>query len=87
MFISTAFAGSVLGGNVNTFEPTIDAKYFRGGFKRGHVIGMHMLARYGSTAVWRESGQERALSKGRRFVFDWLIERVDKKQLLRCNEG
>jgi outer membrane protein insertion porin family len=46
LFISTAFAGSVLGGNVNTFEPTIDAKYFRGGFKRSHVIGMHMLARF-----------------------------------------
>jgi outer membrane protein insertion porin family len=46
LFISTSFAGSVLGGNVNTFEPTIDAKYFRAGFKKGHVIGMHLLARF-----------------------------------------
>src|SRR5262249_1307225 len=45
LFISTAFAGSVLGGNVNTLEPTIDAKYFRSGFKKGHVIGMHLLGR------------------------------------------
>jgi len=44
-FISTSFAGSVLGGNVNTLEPTIDAKYFRAGLRRGHVIGMHLLAR------------------------------------------
>jgi outer membrane protein insertion porin family len=40
------FAGSVLGGNVNQIEPIIDAKYFRGGLKKGHVIGMHLLARY-----------------------------------------
>ncbi len=46
LFISTAFAGSVLGGNVNTLEPTIDAKYFRAGFKKGHVIGMHFLGRF-----------------------------------------
>jgi outer membrane protein insertion porin family len=46
LFISTAFAGSVMGGNVNTLEPTIDAKYFRAGFKKGHVIGMHFLGRF-----------------------------------------
>jgi outer membrane protein insertion porin family len=45
-FMSTAFAGTVLGGNVNTLEPTMDAKYFRPGFKKGHVIGMHLLARF-----------------------------------------
>jgi outer membrane protein insertion porin family len=27
-------------------EPTIDAKYFRSGFKRGHVIGAHVLGRF-----------------------------------------
>ena len=43
-FLSAGFAG--LGGNVNTIEPTFDAKYFRSGFKKGHVIGMHMLARF-----------------------------------------
>jgi outer membrane protein insertion porin family len=46
LFISTAFAGSILGGSVNSFEPQIDAKYFRAGFKRGHVIGMHFLGRF-----------------------------------------
>ncbi len=46
LFISAAFAGSVMGGNVNTVEPTIDAKYFRAGFKKGHVIGMHVLGRF-----------------------------------------
>jgi outer membrane protein insertion porin family len=46
LFISAAFAGSVLGGNVNTLEPTIDAKYFRAGFRKGHVIGMHLLGRF-----------------------------------------
>jgi outer membrane protein insertion porin family len=46
LFISTAFAGSVLGGNVNTIQPTIDAKYFRSGFKKGHVIGMHFSGRF-----------------------------------------
>jgi outer membrane protein insertion porin family len=46
LFITTQFAGSVLGGNVNTIEPTIDAKYFRSGFRRGHVIGMHGLAQF-----------------------------------------
>jgi len=44
IFFSMAYAG--VGGNVNTLEPTFDAKYFRSGFKKGHVIGMHMLARF-----------------------------------------
>jgi outer membrane protein insertion porin family len=46
LFISTTFAGSMLGGNVNMIEPTIDAKYFRSGFFKGHVIGTHFLGRY-----------------------------------------
>jgi outer membrane protein insertion porin family len=45
LFFSAGFASSILGANVNTIEPTIDAKYFRPGFKRGHVIGMHVLGR------------------------------------------
>jgi outer membrane protein insertion porin family len=44
--LSVQFSGSVLGGNVNQIEPIIDAKYFRKGFAKGHVIGMHALARY-----------------------------------------
>ena len=43
LFMSAGLAG--LGGNVNTIEPTIDFKMFRHGFKRGHVIGFHVLAR------------------------------------------
>jgi outer membrane protein insertion porin family len=46
LYLSAAWAGSVLGGNVNMMEPTIDAKYFRAGFKKGHVIGMHALGRF-----------------------------------------
>jgi outer membrane protein insertion porin family len=46
LFFSAGFAGSVLGGNVNTIEPTLDAKYFRSGLKKGHVIGMHLLGRF-----------------------------------------
>lgn len=46
LFVTANFTGSVLGGNVNTVEPTIDAKYFRGGFRKGHVIGMHVLGRF-----------------------------------------
>jgi outer membrane protein insertion porin family len=46
VYISTTFAGSFLGGNTNYIEPTIDVKYFRAGFKKGHVIGMHGLGRF-----------------------------------------
>ena len=46
-FISLPFAGSILGGNVNTFEPTIDMKYFRRApFSKRNIIGMHMLGRF-----------------------------------------
>jgi outer membrane protein insertion porin family len=45
LFISTAFAGSVLGGNVNTIQPSIDAKYFHvNPLHRTHVLAFHMLA-------------------------------------------
>ena len=44
IFFSIAYAG--VGGNVNTVEPTLDVKYFRSGFKKGHVIGMHLLGRF-----------------------------------------
>jgi outer membrane protein insertion porin family len=43
--ISIQYSGSVLGGNVNQILPVIDAKYFRRGFKKGHVIGAHFLGR------------------------------------------
>ena len=44
--ISLQFAGGPLGGNVNQIQPVIDYRHFRPGFKRGHVIGVHALARY-----------------------------------------
>jgi outer membrane protein insertion porin family len=45
VYLTLNFAGSVLGGNVNTIEPTIDVAHFRHGFWKGHVIGMHLLGR------------------------------------------
>ncbi len=46
LYITTEFAGSFLGGNVNQIRPTIDAKYFRPAFKKGHVLGFHGLASF-----------------------------------------
>ncbi len=43
---SLQFSGSFLGGNVNQIEPVIDAKYFRKGIGRTHVIGLHFSGRY-----------------------------------------
>lgn len=40
------FAGSFLGGNVNMVTPQVDIAHFRPGFRPGHVIGIHGLARY-----------------------------------------
>ncbi len=45
LFFSTRFAGSFLGGNVNMLEPTMEAKYFRAGLKKGHVIGGRAMGR------------------------------------------
>jgi outer membrane protein insertion porin family len=45
LFISTQFAGSVLGGNVNTIRPTIDAKYFKPApWHKTHILAFHALA-------------------------------------------
>ena len=44
--LSFQFAGSVLGGNVNQMEPVFDFRHFRKGLRPGHVIAMHVLARY-----------------------------------------
>ena len=43
IYAATSFAG--LGGNVKMVQPTIDFKYFRSGFKTGHVMGFHALGR------------------------------------------
>jgi outer membrane protein insertion porin family len=46
LFISTTYAGGFMGGNVNMILPTVEAKYFRKGFRDGHVIGMRTLASF-----------------------------------------
>jgi outer membrane protein insertion porin family len=46
LYFALAFSSSDLGGNVNTIQPTFDAKYFRPGLKKGHVIGMHLSVRF-----------------------------------------
>jgi outer membrane protein insertion porin family len=52
LFFSVNFAGSILGGTVNTIRPTLDAKYFHvSPLNKKHVIAMHamssLLAGYG----------------------------------------
>ncbi|MBI1790921.1 MAG: outer membrane protein assembly factor BamA [Acidobacteria bacterium] len=44
LFISTEFAGSFLGGNVNVVRPVITGSYFRPALKKGHVLAFHGLA-------------------------------------------
>lgn len=44
LFISTTYAGGFMGGDVNMFLPTVEAKYFRKGLREGHVIGMRVMA-------------------------------------------
>jgi len=46
IYFTGMFAGSLLGGNVNMFEPQLDVKYFRRGIFKGHVIGAHFLGRF-----------------------------------------
>ncbi len=44
LFLSLAFSGSVLGGNVNTISPTVEWKYFHPINKGRNVLGFHALA-------------------------------------------
>jgi outer membrane protein insertion porin family len=45
LFASVQFAGSVLGGNVKTVRPTIDAKYFRPSpLNKKHVLAFHAMS-------------------------------------------
>jgi outer membrane protein insertion porin family len=44
--LSLGVAGSVLGGNVNTFNPALDVAYFRRGLFRNHVMGFHVNGRF-----------------------------------------
>jgi outer membrane protein insertion porin family len=44
LFISTDFAGSILGGNINTIRPSIDVKYFKQApWHKSHVLAFHAL--------------------------------------------
>jgi outer membrane protein insertion porin family len=43
IYVSTSFAGSGLGGNVNTIGPAIDAKYFKAApWHKSHVLAFHL---------------------------------------------
>jgi outer membrane protein insertion porin family len=42
LYLGLAFAGSVLGGNVNTITPTVDAKYFKmAPWNHKHILAFH----------------------------------------------
>jgi len=44
IFASTQFAGSFLGGNVNTVRPSLDLKYFHPNpFHRSHILAFHFM--------------------------------------------
>jgi outer membrane protein insertion porin family len=44
LFISTTFAGSVLGGNVNTIQPVIEGKYFKPApWHKSNILAFHLL--------------------------------------------
>jgi outer membrane protein insertion porin family len=43
---SVGFTGDVIGGNVNTLQPSLDIAYFRKGLFRTNVMGFHLNARF-----------------------------------------
>jgi outer membrane protein insertion porin family len=53
--LSFGVSGSVLGGNVNTFQPGVDVAYFRRGIFKSNVMGFHfngrVIAGYGGKGV------------------------------------
>src|SRR5260221_810263 len=44
VFASVEFAGSLLGGNVNTVRPVIDLKNFRHGWTKGQWLAFHVMS-------------------------------------------
>ncbi len=55
IFFSLGFAGSVLGGNVNTISPAIDLKYFHPSFiRKSHILAFHLL----TTMITSYGGKE-----------------------------
>jgi outer membrane protein insertion porin family len=55
LFLGMDFQGGFLGGNVNSYRPVIDFKYFHAVNKGRHVVGVHFLGSYvsgfGSTTI------------------------------------
>ena len=56
IFFSTDFAGSFLGGNVNTVRPTLDLKYYKPApWHKSHILALHVMGSsilgYGGKAV------------------------------------
>jgi outer membrane protein insertion porin family len=44
LFVSTTFAGSILGGNVNTIQPVIEGKYFKPApWHKSNILAFHLL--------------------------------------------
>ncbi len=44
VFVSVDFAGSILGGNINTIRPSLDVKYFHPApWHRSHILAFHAL--------------------------------------------
>jgi outer membrane protein insertion porin family len=44
LFLSVDFAGSILGGNINTIRPSVDVKYFKAApWHRSHILAFHGL--------------------------------------------
>ncbi len=44
LFVSVDYAGSILGGNVNTVRPTVDVKYFHPApWHRSHILALHLM--------------------------------------------
>ncbi len=43
---SLGFAGTALGGNVNTIQPSLDVAYFRRGIFKSNVMGFHINTRF-----------------------------------------
>jgi outer membrane protein insertion porin family len=43
---SFGFTGDMIGGNVNTLQPSLDVAYFRRGLFRSNVMGFHLNARF-----------------------------------------
>jgi outer membrane protein insertion porin family len=55
IFFSLGFAGSVLGGNVNTISPAVDIKYFHPSFiRKSQILAFHLL----TTMITSYGGKE-----------------------------